>query len=67
MMISYETVHKMQIKTIDSLYFQIDSLKNENFINSSNVGRYEITLEYLKEVNPTAAKQFEDFLYHQTE
>jgi hypothetical protein len=30
-------------------------------------GRYEITLENLKETNPKAAKEFEDFLYSKTE
>ncbi len=29
-----------------------DSLKNELFIKSTIIGRYEITLEHLKEVNP---------------
>jgi hypothetical protein len=30
-------------------------------------GRYELSLDHLKEVNPKAAKQFEDYLNHETE
>lgn len=46
---------------------QIDSLHDENFIKSTELGRYELTLEYLKEVNPKAHKQFETYMYTQTE
>lgn len=45
----------------------IDSLENELF-NVQNInGRYELSLEHLYEVNPTAAKQFDDYLNHETE
>jgi hypothetical protein len=44
-----------------------DSLRLELF-NSQNInGRYELSLEYLKEVNPKAAKQFENYLSNETE
>lgn len=46
---------------------QVDSLRDENFIKSTELGRYELTLEYLKEVNPKAHKQFETYMYTQTE
>ena len=45
----------------------IDSLQSELFVQKTIVGRYELTLEHLKEVNPNAAKQFEDYLNHETE
>ena len=45
----------------------IDSLQTELFNANNAVGRYELTLEHLKEVNPKAAKQFEDYLNHETE
>jgi len=44
-----------------------DSLLNELFIKQTEVGRYELSLENLKEVNPKAAKQFEDYMSHETE
>ena len=45
----------------------IDSLENELF-NVQNInGRYELSLEHLYEVNPSAAKQFDDYLNHETE
>ena len=51
----------------DSLSIKYDSLREEHFIISVNNGRYEVTLEHLKEINPKAAKQFEDFLENETE
>jgi len=44
----------------------IDSLQNELFIEHTTVDRYEITVERLRETNPTAAEQFEE-LYSQSE
>jgi predicted nucleic acid-binding protein len=45
----------------------IDSLQDEMF-NAQNInGRYELSLEHLREVNPKAAKQFEDYMSHETE
>jgi hypothetical protein len=65
---------KEQKNTIDSLNVSLDSLQcvkdslyEEHFISSVMNGRYEVTLENLKETNPQAAKQFVDFLYSQTE
>ena len=45
----------------------IDSLQDELFNEKTQNGRYELSLEHLKEVNPKAAKEFEDFLNHETE
>ena len=63
---------RTQIKTeqstnVDSLIYVTDSLHDELFNANNAVGRYELTLEYLKEVNPKAGKQFEDYLSHETE
>jgi hypothetical protein len=44
-----------------------DSLLNELFIKQTEVGRYELSLDYLKDINPKAAKQFEDYMLHETE
>lgn len=46
---------------------QIDSLRTNLFEVQTINGRYELTLEYLKEVNPNAAKQFEGYLSSETE
>jgi len=62
-----EVSSDIKTKQIDSLNYQIDSLNNEIFINETIVTRYEISLDYLKEVNPKAAKQFEEYLSHNTE
>ena len=45
----------------------IDSLRGELFIQKSYLGRYELALEYLQEVDPEAAKKFNDYLEHETE
>ena len=45
----------------------IDSLQDELFIQKTTNGRYELSLEHLYEVNPKAAKEFDDFLNNETE
>lgn len=45
----------------------IDSLQSELFIQKTYLGRYELTLEHLKEVNPKAAEEFNQYLEHETE
>jgi hypothetical protein len=45
----------------------IDSLHDELFNAKVEAGRYELSLEHLKEVNPKAGKQFEDYMAHETE
>jgi hypothetical protein len=52
---------------VDSLQNIIDSLQTEAFMANSIVGRYELTLEHLYEVDPTSAKEFDDYLQHETE
>jgi hypothetical protein len=45
----------------------IDSLHDELFIQHTQLGRYELSLQHLYEVNPKAGKEFEDFMEHETE
>jgi len=45
----------------------IDSLHDELFQAKVQNGRYELSLEHLYEVNPTAAKEFTNFMEHETE
>ena len=45
----------------------IDSLHDELFQAKVQNGRYELSLEHLYEVNPSAAKEFDDFMAHETE
>lgn len=45
----------------------VDSLQNELFIKSTEVGRYEIAFEIFKEKNKTGAQEFELILTTQTE
>ena len=52
---------------LDSVTIQLDSLSLINFQNEVQNGRYEITLEQLKETNPKAAKEFEEFMNSKTE
>jgi hypothetical protein len=45
----------------------VDSLHDELFIKHIENGRYELSLEHLYEVNPKAAKEFTEFMEHETE
>ena len=56
---------KMQTE-IQKLNSVVDSLRDENFNISVENGRYELSLEHLKEVDPAAGKKFEDFYDHET-
>jgi hypothetical protein len=51
----------------EQLQAQVDSLKSENFILQTQLGRYELTLEHLTKVNPKAALQATNFMNHETE
>ena len=52
---------------VDSLITLKDSLYDELFISKVQNGRYELSLEHLKESNPKAAADFEQFYNHETE
>jgi hypothetical protein len=47
---------------IDSLHQIIDSLDSELFIKHTEVDRYEIAIDRLREENPQAADQFDECL-----
>ena len=69
-MLFYIIFHQQhQIKTltstkpnIDSLHQVIDSLDSELFIKHTEVDRYEIAIDRLREENPQAADQFDECL-----
>ena len=52
---------------VDSLTHLVDSLNDEAFNANNAMGRYELSLQHLEEVNPKAAKQFNDYLTKETE
>ena len=56
-----------QKEDIDNLSTIVDSIYQESFGLNMEIGRYEITLEHFKDVNPNAAKEFTDYLSHETE
>ena len=45
----------------------IDSIHSELFILNTQMGRVELTLDHLEEVNPKAFDEFNQFYDHQTE
>jgi hypothetical protein len=52
---------------IDSLNNQVDSLNADIFNNQTIIGKYEMSLELLKEQDPKAADKFKLILNTQTE
>ena len=54
-------------KGITALINQRDSLRDELFISSTIIGRHELSLDYIKERNPQAARNYVYFFEHQTE
>ena len=54
-------------EAVDNLQTIIDSLNGEVFILQTQIGRYELSLEHLYEVNPKAAKEFTEFMENETE
>ena len=72
-MISPETGDTIKITNKDLLNMvyhygkETDSLYDELFQAKVQNGRYELSLEHLYEVNPSAAKEFDDFMAHETE
>lgn len=45
----------------------IDSLQNDLFLSNTMNGRYELTLQHLKETNLKAANEFQIFMSKETE
>ena len=52
---------------LDSTQVLVDSLHDELFNVTVEVGRYETTLDWFKEEHPKEAKKFEEWLSHNTE
>ena len=61
-----QNVEKLKVDNTN-LQKQVDSLYDESFNAKAEAGRYELTLEHLKEVNPKLGKQMEDYMAHETE
>ena len=59
-------VKELQAKN-QILQATIDSCIDSNFEEHITNGRYEITLETLRERNPKAAAEFEQIMSHETE
>jgi hypothetical protein len=65
------THYKNEVKALKITIEKQDSINTEQYnglfeVQTEN-GRYELSLDHLKEVNPKAAKQFEDYMTHETE
>ena len=63
-------VDKEKVALIDSiakLNAQVDSLNDKLFIEMTTNGRYELSILHLMDVNPKAAKEFNNFMEHETE
>jgi hypothetical protein len=55
------------IDSIGKLNARIDTLTDDLFIEKVTNGRYELSILHLMEVNPKAAKEFNNFMEHETE
>lgn len=64
--ISTNENRRMELE-IESQKQMIDSLHDENFNSFTELGRYELTLDHLKEVNPKLGKEMEEWMNHETE
>jgi len=51
----------------EQLRNRVDSLYDELFNAKVEVGRYELSLDHLQEVNPKAALEFVNYMNHETE
>lgn len=56
-----------QKNTIDRLTFERDSLRDENFILNVELGRNDLTWEYLNENFPNVYNNVMNFKLHETE
>jgi hypothetical protein len=64
-----EQVKQVEVlqKQLDSVTILKDSLYDVSFGAQVENGRYQMSLEHLKTVNPKAADEFENFYGHETE
>lgn len=63
-------IDKEKVALLDSigkLNARIDTLTDDLFIEKVTNGRYELSVLHLMEVNPKAAREFNNFMEHETE
>lgn len=58
---------KEQQMKIEELTNQVDSLNGEVFNESDRAGRYEMGLEYLKEIDSSSYKMVNEYIGNETE
>jgi hypothetical protein len=56
--------YKVEVETLQNVN---DSLYDELFIRHIENGRYELTFDHLKEVNPKLGEEMEEWMSHETE
>lgn len=61
------SVVQSQKTTIDSLITLSDSLRDEDFIKSVELGRHELTREYFFDKHKNLQLEYENYLNHETE
>jgi hypothetical protein len=61
-----QNVQKLKAENA-KLQSEVEELRDEVFNEKAFGGRYELSLEHLKEVNPKAAKEFETYMENETE
>jgi hypothetical protein len=52
---------------VDSLQHKVDSLHDENFVLGVELNRWETTIEWYREENPSEAKKLDDWKSQNTE
>jgi hypothetical protein len=58
---------KTQTHQVDSLQHLVDSLHDDNFALSVEIGRHEITREEIFYTYPKVGKEYQEFYEHKTE
>lgn len=62
----HRELHNKQAIIMQKQY-ELDSVKSELFVESINVTRYEIALEYLKEESPSCYDKYNEIISTKTE
>lgn len=65
--IFFSYMYSQQEKTNQKLVNRLDSLHDELLINKMELFRYEVTMEYLNEVDSTLYKDIKEFHDNETE
>jgi len=68
---SQNTKNRIEVQMLtyerDSLQRSFDSIRDVNFSLEVELGRWDLSIEYLKRVDPEAAKKVEYYYSHETE